>query len=483
MFDFCPKLANKNLDFCQNAINKNLDFLSDMYFNRLIDNELLRWKNDSEHKPLLLRGARQVGKSRAVKHLGESFRYYIEINFEKQPVYKQLFASDLDVHRITSQIAALSGIPVVEGQTLLFFDEIQECTEAIMSLRFFREDMPALHVVAAGSLLEFVLQEIPTFGVGRIHSMYMHPMTFDEFLTANGMTALLEQRLSATVEAPLSQPLHDKLVEYLRTYLLVGGMPEAVAQWVEMHDYLRCQRVQDDILVTYEDDFAKYAKRVNPNLLRLTLRSVALQVGNKFVYSRVSTDYKASAVRQALDLLVLAGIAIPVTRTSANGVPLGSEADSSCRKMLLLDTGLMLRLQHMSLGNSTEMSALIMTATAEELVNKGSITEMLVGLELLRYRTMHMRHELYYWAREERGSTAEVDYEDVRNGHVLPIEVKAAGKGGMKSLWLMMREKHLDYALRISLENFGQLEYTDAQAADAVRHVEIYPLYALAQIR
>lgn len=120
MFDFCPKLANKNLDFCQNAINKNLDFLSDMYFNRLIDNELTQWKNESEHKPLLLRGARQVGKSRAVKHLGESFRYYIEINFEKQPVYKQLFASDLDVRRITSQIAALSGIPVVEGQTLLF---------------------------------------------------------------------------------------------------------------------------------------------------------------------------------------------------------------------------------------------------------------------------------------------------------------------------------------------------------------------------
>ncbi len=308
-------------------------------------------------------------------------------------------------------------------------------------------------------------------------------MTFDEFLTANGMTALLEQRLSATVETPLSQPLHDKLVEYLRTYLLVGGMPDAVAQWVETHDYLRCQRVQDDILVTYEDDFAKYAKRVQPNLLRLTLRSVALQVGSKFVYSRVSTDHKASAVRQALDLLVLAGIAIPVTRTSANGVPLGSEADSSCRKMLLLDTGLMLRLQNMSLGNSTEMSALIMTATAEELVNKGSITEMLAGLELLRYRTMHIRHELYYWAREERGSTAEVDYVDVRKGHVLPIEVKAAGKGGMKSLWLMMREKHLDYALRISLENFGQLEYTDEQAADAVRHVEIYPLYALAQIR
>lgn len=453
-----------------------------MYFSRLIDSELLQWKNDSKHKPLLLRGARQVGKSRAVKHLGESFRYYIEINFEKQPVYKQLFADDLDVRRITSQIAALSGIPVVEGQTLLFLDEIQECTEAIMSLRFFREDMPALHVVAAGSLLEFALQEIPTFGVGRIHSIYMHPLTFDEFLTANGMSALLEQRRAATIAAPLLQPLHDKLVECLRTYLLVGGMPEAVAQWVETHDYLRCQSVQDDILVTYEDDFAKYAKRVNPNLLRLTLRSVALQVGGKFVYSRVSTDYKASAVRQALDLLVLAGIAIPVTRTSANGVPLGSEADSSCRKMLLLDTGLMLRLQNMSLGNSTETSTLIMTATAEELVNKGAITEMLAGLELLRYRAMNMRHELYYWVREERGSTAEVDYVDVRNGYVLPVEVKAGGKGGMKSLWLMMREKHLDYAIRTSLENFGQLEYTDEQDNGAARHVDIYPLYALSQI-
>ena len=211
------------------------------------------------------------------------------------------------------------------------------------------------------------------------------------------------------------------------------------------------------------------------------MRSVALQVGSKFVYSRVSTDYKVSVVRQALDLLVLAGIAIPVTRTSANGVPLGSEADSSCRKILLLDTGLMLRLQNMSLGNSTETSTLIMTSTAEDLVNKGAVTEMLAGLELLRYRAMNMRHELYYWMREERGSTAEVDYVDVRNGRVLPIEVKAGGKGGMKSLWLMMREKHLDYAIRTSLENFGQLEYTDEQDKSAVRHVDIYPLYALSQ--
>lgn len=453
-----------------------------MYFNRLIDNVLLQWKNSSEHKPLLLRGARQVGKSSAVKHFGESFRYYIEINFEKQPTYKQLFTTDLDVHRITSQIAAISGMPVVEGQTLIFLDEIQECTEAIMSLRFFKEDMSDLHIVAAGSLLEFALQEIPTFGVGRIHSVYMHPMTFDEFLTANGLTTLLEQRRVATPETPLSDILHNKLVEYFRVYLLVGGMPEAVTRWVKTHDFLQCQTIQDDILVTYEDDFAKYTKRINPNLLRLTLRSVAIQVGSKFIYSRVSTDYKASFIRQAIELLVLAGIVIPVTRTSANGVPLGSEADFSYQKMLLLDTGLMLRLQHISLGNDTETSAQIMTSTAEDLVNKGAIAEMFAGLELLRYRATNIRHELFYWVREEKNSTAEVDYVDIYKEHVLPIEVKASGKGGMKSLWLMMQEKHLEHAIRTSLENFGQLEYIDKQDNGAVRHVDIYPLYALSQI-
>ena len=165
-----------------------------MYYKRLIDNYLSEWASRDTHKPVLLRGARQVGKSTAVKELSKKFDSFVEINFEKQPKYKILFDDDLDVKRIIPQISAIYGTSIKPGQTLLFLDEIQECPRAIMALRFFKEDMPELHVIAAGSLLEFALKELPTFGVGRIHSMFMYPMTFDEFLEANGQQLLIETR-------------------------------------------------------------------------------------------------------------------------------------------------------------------------------------------------------------------------------------------------------------------------------------------------
>ena len=248
-----------------------------MYYKRIIDKHLSEWASRDTRKPILLRGARQVGKSSAVRHLGKQFKNYLEINFEMEPQYKAIFIPDLNVNRIVMQISAISGSRIEEGETLLFMDEIQECPEAIMSLRFFKENMPGLHVIAAGSLLEFALAELPTFGVGRIHSMFMYPMTFDEFLLANKEDILLEARNAASSQSPLPEPLHEKLVSLLRTYMLVGGMPECVAKWVETHDYLLCQEVQNDILVSYEDDFPKYKKKADVNLLRNILRSAAVQ--------------------------------------------------------------------------------------------------------------------------------------------------------------------------------------------------------------
>lgn len=294
-----------------------------MYYNRLIDTYLAEWASRPSHKPVLLRGARQVGKSTAVRHLGERFENYVEINFEKHPEYKVLFQGNLDVKRIIPQMAAMYGRAITPGKTLLFIDEIQECPEAIMSLRFFKEDMPKLHVIAAGSLLEFALDELPTFGVGRIHSMFMYPMTFDEFLSANGEQLLLDARKEATAQSPLPQLLHEKLIQLLRTYMIIGGMPESVAKWVETHDFLQCQEVQDDILSGYEDDFPKYRKKVEPTLLRLTMRSVAVQATRKFVYAEVGSGYKANEVKDALELLAKAGIIIPVSHTDANGLQIG----------------------------------------------------------------------------------------------------------------------------------------------------------------
>ena len=450
-----------------------------MYYKRIIDRYLSEWAARPEHKPILLRGARQVGKSTAVQHLGESFKYYVEINLEKQAYYTDLFKTDLDVKRIVPQLAAMCGIPIVPNETLLFIDEIQESREAIMALRYFKEDMPDLHVVAAGSLLEFVLDDIPTFGVGRIHSMYMFPMTFDEFLLANGEQLLMEARNHAHADAPLPTPLHDKLVGLVRTFMLVGGMPESVAKWVQTHDFLQCQEVQDDIITGYEADFPKYKKKVDPQLMITTMRSAATQATKKFVYSRVPGEYKTAEVKKSLDLLIKAGILIPVTHTSGNGLPLGDEADEGIRKMLLLDTGLMLRLLNMTTGDTSAITAQILTATAADLVNKGPVAEMLAGLELLHYLSPNLHHDLYYWVRQAKNSTAEIDYLFSRNTQVLPFEVKAGVQGGMKSLWDFMREKKLHQAIRCSLENFGKFDYIDADAQGEVRHVDIIPLYAL----
>ena len=453
-----------------------------MYCKRLIDKYLLEWASRNSHKPLLLRGARQVGKSTAVQELSKKFDSFVEINFEKQPKYKALFKDDLDVKRIVPQISAIYGTSIKPGKTLLFLDEIQECPQAIMALRFFKEDMPELHVIAAGSLLEFALKQLPTFGVGRIHSMFMYPMTFDEFLEANGQQLLIEARNQASVDNPLPEPLHDKLLELLRTYMLVGGMPEAVRTWVEYHDFVRCQEVQDDIVVTYEDDFTKYKKNVDPILLRQTLRSAAVQATKKFVYSKVGSDYKTAEVKKSIELLALAGILHPVIHTDANGLPLGSEEDKSYQKILLIDTGLMLRLLNMSLGDISELTTQILTASTADLVNKGPMAELIVGLEMLHHMSPNIRHDLYYWVRHAKNSQAEVDYISNYLQVVVPIEVKANTQGGMKSLWSFMRDKKLHYAIRCSMENFGKFDYVDNEDNAEVRHVWICPVYAISQM-
>ena len=451
------------------------------YISRSIDKTLEEWKESTTHKPLLLRGARQVGKSSAVRHLGTQFKYFAEVNFESAKSIATFFKGDLDVKLISSKISNYIQVPIIPGQTLLFLDEIQACPEAIMALRFFKEDYPELHVIAAGSLLEFALQSLPTFGVGRIHSVFMYPMTFDEFLVAMDMGGLLAMRREATATHPLDAPFHDKLVNLFRTYLMVGGMPEAVATWRETTDFLKCQQVHQDIILTYEDDFNKYGRRVNPELLRLTLHGVCHQIGQKLTFSRISEGYRSAQIREALNLLTLAGLVIPVVGTSANGVPLDAESDEKRAKYLFLDSGLLLAILHLDGQLGHDLIKLIMTATPQDLINKGSITEMVAGLEISRYKSPVMRPRLFYW--EKTGnSIAEIDYLSIRSMKVLPIEIKAGTQGGMKSLWIFMREKHLNNAVRCSLENFGAFDYIDHDNDNAIRHVDICPLYALSQL-
>lgn len=445
------------------------------YYHRHIDNVLTAWKNSPRHKPLLLRGARQVGKSSSVAHLAEQFENCVEINFERKPKFMQIFQGDLDAKHIVETIVSLTGENIIPGKTLLFFDEIQMCKEAILSLRFFWEDMPELHVIAAGSLLEFALNEIPTFGVGRIHSMFMYPMSFDEFLGALGMEAIRNAKWNATQDKPLQEVLHDQLVNFFRTYLMVGGMPECVDTWVTTHSYEECQYVQKEIIYTYEVDFAKYKKQANTSLLKLTLHSAAHQIGGKFVYSQVSRDYRSSQIKEALNLLSLAGLLTPVYCTSANGFPLGAEADEKCAKYLFLDSGLLLALLGMDYGSISQITEQILVGNAADLVNKGHITEMVAGLEMVKYMSADHTPSLYFWMRDAKNSLAEVDYIIAKNMKILPIEIKAEVRGGMKSLYSFVESKGIHQAIRSSLENFGKFQKDECE-------IDIYPLYALSNL-
>ena len=445
------------------------------YYQRKIDSELLAWKDAPQRKPLLIRGARQVGKSSAVRKLGEAFKYYVEINLEKQPSLKDFFTDDIDVRRTCTNLSVTAGIPIIPGETLLFIDEIQGCVPAIMSLRYFKEDYPDLHVIAAGSLLEFALEEIPSFAVGRIRSLYMFPFSFDEFLSAQGLQIQVDFKKQASPASPIAEPIHKQLVEQMKSFILVGGMPEAVATWIESRDYLACSHIHNDILDTYRNDFNKYKKRVSPDLLRQILRSVGQQTGKKFVFNQAVEGVRSAQVKDALRLLTLAGLIIPVTHSAANGVPLGAEENEKYTKYLFLDIGLMLAM----LGTP---AADILLASDVGLVNNGSVAEALAGLEIMKYKNCFQKSEMYYWQRHSKSGNAEIDYLETRHATVLPIEVKAGTQGAMQSLYFFMREKHLKEAVRTSLENFAAFDYVDPKDSNAIRHIEVYPLYALSNL-
>lgn len=433
------------------------------YIKRSIDKELITWKDNKNHKVLLVRGARQVGKSSSIRFFGKQFKNFVEINLQKQPAFHVLFKEVKDVNKLIKNISAIVGKDIVPNETLFFIDEIQACPEAISFLRYFYEDLPDLHVVAAGSLLEFTLKKISSFGVGRITSLYMYPFSFDEFLdcVSPKIRPLIEE---ANPDNPLISVTHDEVVKYIRDFIYVGGMPDSVSTWKQTGDYRECQRIHQDILSSYFDDFAKYDTKVDSNLLRQTFLSVAQQQGSKFVYSKVSRDIKSYIIKKALDTLVLAGIAVPVLDTAAQGIPLGAQVNTKFTKFLFFDTGLLLT--QLGLNGSN-----VLLDSPIDLINKGSIAELFVGQEILKYSSPYIRQSLFYWQRSKKGSVAEVDYIISKESSIIPIKVKSGTKGSMKSLYMFLDEHPSHRGIRCSLEPFGKLE-----------KVDIYPLYGIKNI-
>ena len=437
----------------------------EQYFKRHIDRFLAEWKEDKFRKPILIRGARQIGKSSAARHLGKSFRYFVEINLERDQELKELFGKNIDVKKICSQLSTIAKVPIIAGETLLFIDEIQESERAIASLRYFYEDCPELHVVAAGSLLEFALRELPSFGVGRITSLYMYPFSFDEFLSAIGDDMLVDYKKDmANGDTPLPLPMHSQLTDRLRLYYLVGGMPEAVKYWAKTNDLMRISQIHNSIISTYQDDFSKYKSRISPILLRNTILGVVRQSGCKFMYSQVEGGVATSSVKEALQLLSLAGLIIPVTHTSANGIPLGAESNMKYQKYLFMDIGLMQALLKVPASN-------LLLSNSTDFVNKGGLAEVFTGLELVKYSSPFAPPEMFYWQRLEKGAQAEVDYVIEQGKNIIPIEVKAGTRGSMQSLRIFMAAKQSSFGIRVCLENFSRYD-----------NINVYPLYAISSL-
>jgi predicted AAA+ superfamily ATPase len=434
------------------------------YSKRDIDTVLAEWSKEEGKKPLLLRGARQVGKTSAVRTLGRRFKHYVEINFDNDDEAVGFFAKSLDPADLCSRLSLYTRTPIIPGETLLFFDEIQSCIPAMKTLRYFYEKHPQQHLIAAGSLLEFALEEIPSFSVGRLHSVFMYPFSFYEFLSALGDEMLAEACRSAGPKNPLPQPIHNQLIERLKIFLLIGGMPEAVANYVQSRDLLGSQMIIEDLLVAFRDDFAKYRSRMPTLILNEVFESVMHQSEGKFIYERAALETGNARVKQALDLLLMAGLAHPVTHTAANGIPLGAEINPKYRRIIPCDTGIFLHI--LGIDKSE-----ILLAKNFNAVNRGALAEIFVGLELLKSAKSHAQRQLYCWHREKAQSSAQIDYLIQKGSATIPIEVKSGLQGGMKSLKLFMAEKNISRGIRTSLENFSTEKYFD-----------IYPLYAVSNL-
>lgn len=435
-----------------------------MYLPRNIDIKLTLWRQEKEGKPLLIRGARQVGKSTAIRELSKQFDYFLEVNFEEQRRVHKLFEGDLDPAILCENLSVLYNIPIVPGKTLVFFDEIQACIPAISSLRFFYEKSPELHVIAAGSLLEFALAEIPSFGVGRIRSLFVYPLSFDEYLVGIGEKLLFEAKKNATLVKPLAEPLHQKLLGHFKRFLVIGGMPEVIASYVKNSNINQCGQILDDLIISLKADFAKYKKQVPFLRISEVFDSVIQQSGNKFTYAKAATEANHKQVKEAVDLLIMAGLVLPVTHTAANGLPLGAEANPKKRKMLLLDTGIFQRLLGLNISE-------ILFEDDFDIINKGAIAEQFVGLELLKNSSCYRQENLYFWHREAKSSNAEVDYVIQQNETILPIEVKSGKKGSMQSLFLFLSEKKTPFGIRFSLENYS-----------SYKNIKVLPIYSVSEL-
>lgn len=413
---------------------------------RHADKTLQNWIADSRRKPLVLRGARQTGKTWLVRQLAKTaHKTLIEINFEEHPEFRSLFDTN-EPTKILRNIEFKLDIKIEPQNTLLLLDEIQIFPEALAKLRWFYESLPELPVIAAGSLLDFALAD-HTFSmpVGRIDYLHLEPLSFEEFLLAKRWDQSIAFLQDYSLSEKIPEAIHQKLLSAFREYVVIGGMPAAVCEWIETQSLENVSRVQNNLLLTYRDDFAKYAKRISIEHLEETLMTVPKMLGQKFVYSRVNPNTKTETLKKALNLLCKARVCFKIQATHANGLPLLAEVNEKYCKVGLVDTGLASSLLGLRLGHLESVYDL-------NLVNGGALSEQVIAQLLRCIEPNYVEPHNFYWSREEKNSNAEVDFIVQHHHDIIPIEVKSGKTGSLKSLQQFMHLKKRKRAVRINAD-------------------------------
>lgn len=390
---------------------------------RLAEQKMLKWASSSRRKPLVVRGARQVGKTWLVENcLAKQFESFVKIDLESQPQFHDAFSSELSPEKILNYIESHTG-RISPGRTLLFIDEIQACPRAITALRYFYEELPELHVVAAGSMLEFAFEQI-SVPVGRIQHLHLQPMTFYEFLPAVGKELLAERMMEHPREQSggFLQAIHEQL----RYYFFVGGMPEAVLAYRENRSLLDAYEVHAEIVSSYREDFAKYRPAVDHTCLDTIFQNVARSVGQQIVYTRLYPHASGNTNHRAFDLLCRAKLLSQIKSTNPSGFPLG--LDKKRFKAFVVDIGVMQHLCGTQPSMAVEQNDLLS-------IYRGQLAEQFVAQEFLAWH----EEELHYWSRTARSANAEVDFIAIKDGKIYPVEVKSGPAGRLKSLHLCLK--------------------------------------------
>ena len=450
---------------------------------RYSENYLQQWYSKKKRKPLVIRGARQVGKSTLVREFSKNCGHsLLELNLEKHLNMESVFKR-LNVTEILNEISLITGKPLnAKSGDILFLDEIQETPSAIPALRYLYEEKPELHVIAAGSLLEFTLKDHNySMPVGRIEYLYLGPISFFEYVTAGNSGHLVSYIQKYNPGDDFSHAAHEQLCSLLREYIIMGGMPEAVAMYLDTDDMTQALQVHHSILDTYRNDFNKYAAGTALQRLQRVYSYVPAAAGEKLKYSNINPTWQARDIRNAVDLLEQAGVIFKVHCTSGAGIPLDANADNKVFKTYFLDVGLMNTASGMkSLSRDDFLSV--------RFVNEGKIAEQFVAQHLRFEKEMYIRPQLHYWLREKRKNNAEIDFLIQSGRFPIPVEVKAGKSGSLKSLHLFCEMYNRHNALRFDLNkpsvlNCNHKISTGDKTADVAYKLVSLPLYMVEEVR